>query len=142
MENSSELSPNVNSLDIAMKKTRAENLTENSRYSPHAAFWSGHFVLISHFFSPLHVRVSRSSLLIDFFSHFLFLSSFVLLCHFSILFQESLNRIIAQPLLCASSCVTLCHQICFVLLRVHVCEVRQLLLHYVCPRLDAHAFAD
>ena len=34
MKNSSELSPNVDSLDIAFK-SRAENLTKNSCYSPH-----------------------------------------------------------------------------------------------------------
>ena len=33
-------------------------------------------------------------------------------------------------------CVTLCHQICVVLLRVNVCKIRQFLLHYV---LHIHA---
>ena len=65
------------------KKNRAENLTEDSRFSPQSPLRSGHFVLISHFFSPLHVHVSLlHHPLIDFFSHFLlFVSFFALLRH-------------------------------------------------------------
>ena len=133
MKNSSELSPKVNSLDIAIK-TRAENLTKKQLCSsPHSPLRSGRFVLIS-LFSPFHVHVSPSPLLIDFFSHFS--SSF----HFRIapspldsVSSESQSHHRTTFLVCFR-CVTLCHQF---LLRIDVCEIRQLLLHYV---LHKHVF--
>ena len=78
-----------------------------------------------------------SFLLIDFFSQFfLFISLIALLQHFSFLFQASLNPIVAQPFF------VLQHQICFVLLRFDVCEIRQLRLHYVLHKhlLQHHVF--
>ena len=119
MVDSSELSPTMNSLDVALKN-RAENLTKNSCYSPHSPLRTGHFVLISHFSSPVRVHVASSSLLIDFFSHFF--SSF----HFRVapslldsVSGESQSHHRTTFLVCVR-CVTLCHKICFVLLRVDV----------------------
>ena len=70
--------------------------------------------LISHFFTCFRVLISSSSQLIDFFSR----------CIFTSLFCFKRVSIL-------SSCVTLCHQICFVLLRAGVCKICQLLQHYM-----------
>ena len=146
----SELSPNVNSLDIAVKLVL--KTCPKTRYSPHSPLRSGHFVLISHFFSPLHFLISPSSLLNDFFSQIF--SSF----HFRVgpslldsVSSESQSHHHSTFLVCFR-CVTLCHQICFVLLR-DVCEIRPLasctnmyfsitFLILPSPLLDAHAFKD
>ena len=87
--------------------------------------------LISHFFACLHVLISSSSLLIDFFSRFS--SLFHLRVALSLLDSVSSE---SQSYHQATSLVyfgwvTLCHQNCFVLLRVNVCKIRQVRLHYV-----------
>ena len=52
-------------------KIRAVNWTKKLvLFSALTFLRSGHFVLISHFFSPLHGHVSPSSMPIEFFSHF------------------------------------------------------------------------
>ena len=87
--------------------------------------------LISHFFTCLHVLISSSSLLIEFFSRFS--SLFHLRIAPSLLdsvSSESQSYHRTTSLVCFG-CVTLCHQICFVLLCVNVCKICQLLLHYV-----------
>ena len=87
--------------------------------------------LISHFFNCLHVFISSSSLLIDLFSR---CSS---LFHLRIapklldsVSSESQSYHHTTSLLCFG-CVTLCHQIHFVLPCVNVCKICLLLLHYV-----------
>ena len=109
--------------------------------------------LISHFSTCLHVLISSSSLLIDF-SPPCFI--FALLCHFSILFQASLNPIIAQPLLCASDVgqfVIKSALFCFVLMYARfvnffsTTSCTYMYLSITCfilpsPLLDAHAFAE
>ena len=82
--------------------------------------------LISHFFTCLHVLSSSSSLLIDF---LLRCSS---LCHLRIpaslldsVSSESQSYHRTTSLVCFG-CVTLCHQICFVLLCVNECKICQL----------------
>ena len=124
----SELSPNVNPLDIAIN-SRAENLIKNSRYSPHSPLRSGHFVWISHCFLPLRVHAASSLLLIDFFL-ILFRASLLLISVES----QSQHRTTS---LVRFRCMTLCHQICFFYFRVDVCKIRQLLFHYI---LHKHVF--
>ena len=84
-------------------------------------------LLISHFSTCLYVLICSSSLLIDFFSLFHLRIALLLLDSVS---SESQSYHRTTSLVCFG-CVTLCHQICFVLLRVNVCKIRQLLLHYV-----------
>ena len=72
--------------------------------------------LISHFFTCVCVLISSSSLLIDFFSRFIFTSSFVF-------------KRVSQSYHRVTSLVTLCHQICFVLLRTDVYKICQLLVY-------------
>ena len=123
IQNSSELSPNVNSLDIAIK-TCVILRTQKDCYSPHSPLRSGHFVLfshflhlISHFFTCLHVLISSSSLLIDFFSRFQ--SIFFLISYCSVTSRFCFKRV--------STC---CDSVLFSASR----SPRQVLLHLDCPR--------
>ena len=152
----SEWSPNVNSLDID-KKTLAENLTKKLVLFSALHLRSGHFVLISHIFTSLHVLISSSSLLIDFLSRCS--SLFHLRVAPSLLdsvSSESQSYHRTTSLVCFGS-VTLCHQIFFVLLCVNVMArfvnfFSTTSCTYMCfsitcfilpsPLLDAHAFAD
>ena len=124
----SELSPNVNSLDI-VKKTLAENLTEKLVLFSALSLevWTlcldlTFLHLISLFFTCLRVLISSSSLLVDFFSRCIFTSLFC--------FKRVSSYHRATSLVCFR-CVTLCHQICFVLLCADVCKICQLLLHNI-----------
>ena len=87
--------------------------------------------LITHFFTCLRVLISSSSLLIDLLSRcsslFQLRSAHLLLRSVS---SESQSCHRATSLVCFG-CVTLCHQICFVLLCADVCKICQLLLHNI-----------
>ena len=86
---------------------------------------------MSHFFTCLHVLISSSSLLIDFFSRCS--SLFHLRIAPSLLdsvSSESQSYHRTTSLVCFG-CVTLCHQICSILLCVNLCKICQFLLHYV-----------
>ena len=106
----------------SIKKTLAENLTKKLVLFSALPLRSGHFVLISHIFTCLHVLISSSSLLIDFLSRCS--SLFHLPVARSLLDSvssdsQSYHR--TTSLVCFGS-VTLCHQICFVLHCVNVMQ--------------------
>ena len=111
----SELSPNVNSLDID-QKTLAENLTEKLVLFSALPLevWTlcldlTFLHLISLFFTCLRVLISSSSLLIDFFSRCIFTSLFCFK-RVSILSSRNLSCVLrmydtlSSDLLCSVSC--------------------------------------
>ena len=91
---------------------------------------------MSHFFTCFHVLISSSSLLIDFLSRCSSLFHLrVAPSHRDSVSSESQSYHRTTSLVCFG-CVTLCHQIRFVLLCVNVCKICQTLVRYV---LHIHA---
>ena len=98
---------------------------------------SEHFVLISHFFTWSHT--SSSVFMFSFLLHHCWLTSSRVapLCHLHVapsrldsVSSESQSYHRTTSLVCFG-CVTLCHQICFILLCVNVCKICQLFLYNI-----------